>query len=124
MSYPVGTPVDTAPVTKPATGGGGGDKKSTSVPTDQARLIVELPSDAKLYIDDRPMKTPSSRRTFTTPSLQPGQAYYYMVRAQLVRDGKNFEETKRVIVRPGEEVTASFQDLGTQNTARADAGHR
>jgi uncharacterized protein (TIGR03000 family) len=83
---------------------------------------VEIPSEARLYIDDRPMQTPSSRRTFTTPALQPGQSYYYIVRAELVRDGKNFTETKRVIVRPGEEVTASFRDLGTENTARADAG--
>jgi uncharacterized protein (TIGR03000 family) len=118
-AYPVGIPVESAPVTTPPAPSNG-KKPSTALPT-PAKLIVEVPAEAKLYIDDRPMKTPSSRRTFTTPNLQPGQAYYYIVRAELVRDGKPFSQTKRVIVRPGEEVTASFRDLGTENTARADA---
>jgi uncharacterized protein (TIGR03000 family) len=127
-AYPVdggmGVPVETGPVTTPSDQkkSGTGTKSGSSAVPAPAKLIVELPSEAKLYIDDRPMRTPSSRRTFTTPELQPGQSYYYIVRAELVRDGKSFSDTKRVIVRPGEEVTASFRDLGTENTARADAG--
>jgi uncharacterized protein (TIGR03000 family) len=119
MAYPGSTSVETAPATMSATG-----TETRPDLTTSARLVVTLPTEAQLYIDDQLTKTPSGRRTFTTPGLQPGQAYYYMVRAQLVRDGKTFEETKRVILRPGDEVTVSFPDLGKQDTARADAGRR
>jgi uncharacterized protein (TIGR03000 family) len=89
------------------------DKKGTMVPT-KARLIVELPADATLYIDDLPMKTASGTRAFSTPTLEPGQAYYYMVRAEVMRDGKPISETRRVIVRAGQTIRADFKDLETE----------
>src|SRR5262249_61202929 len=52
----------------------------------RARLIVRLPEGAKLYIDDLPVKA-SPQRTFSTPALKKGQAYYYDVRADVVRNG-------------------------------------
>lgn len=85
------------------------DKKETSL--DRAKLVVELPSDARLFIDDHAMKTASDRRTFNTPALEPGQAYYYMVRAEVVRDGKTYRESKRVIVRAGQVAQTNFTDL-------------
>jgi uncharacterized protein (TIGR03000 family) len=70
-----------------------------------------LPADAKLFIDDQPMKTAASKRTFNTPPLQRGQQYYYILRAQVVRDGKSQTETKRVLLRAGQEVRATFPEL-------------
>jgi uncharacterized protein (TIGR03000 family) len=78
----------------------------------RGKLVVDLPADAQLFVDDQPMKTNSSRRVFRTPVLEPGQAYYYILRAEVVRDGKKESATQRVIVRPGEESTASFAGLG------------
>jgi uncharacterized protein (TIGR03000 family) len=77
----------------------------------KARLIVELPPDAKLFIDDQPMKTLSGTRTFSTPALEQGQSYYYMVKAEVVRDGKPVSMTRRVIVRAGETARANFTEL-------------
>src|SRR6266436_4407186 len=74
-------------------------------------------SEAQLFIDDQPMKTTSSRRAFSTPTLEPGQAYYYVLRAEVVRDGKTYELTRRVIVRAGEQIKASFKDLETASPA-------
>jgi uncharacterized protein (TIGR03000 family) len=85
--------------------------------TNTARLIVEMPANAKLYVDDQPMKTSSTRRVFRTPTLEPGQAYYYMVRAEVVRDGKTLEQTKKVVLRAGEEIRATFTELGEVQTA-------
>ena len=73
-----------------------------------AKLIIDVPADAKLYIDDQPMKTESARRTFSTPALQKGQAYFYDVRVEVVRDGKTYSDSKRVIVRAGELAQATF----------------
>ena len=84
--------------------------------------VAGAPAEAKLYIDDQLMKTSSERRTFQTPTLEKGQAYYYEVRAELVRDGRTVTETKRVIVKAGEEVRATFNDMSAVSTARAQAG--
>jgi uncharacterized protein (TIGR03000 family) len=78
----------------------------------RARLVVELPADAKLFVDEQRMKTTSSRRVFYTPVLEPDKTYSYLLRAEIVRDGKTRTASKRVIVRPGEEIEASFADLG------------
>jgi uncharacterized protein (TIGR03000 family) len=89
------------------------EKKSEtgSSGTAQARLIVELPADAKLYVDDRLMRTMSAHREFHTPTLIPGQTYYYILRAEIERDGQKHMQTKQILVRAGEEVRTSFPEL-------------
>jgi uncharacterized protein (TIGR03000 family) len=89
-----------------------------------ARLIIEVPAEAKLYIDDQPMKTTSARRTFSTPALEAGQTYYYILRAEVTREGKTQSETKRVLIRSGDTVRASFPELegATSGKAVAEAG--
>jgi uncharacterized protein (TIGR03000 family) len=93
-----------APKAKPAPGK---DDKETSL-NNQARLIVSVPADAKLFIDGQPMKTSASQRTFRTPKLDPRLTYYYDVRAEVVRDGKTITRTQRVILRAGDAVNATF----------------
>ncbi len=87
------------------------DKKQTRAASPfRAKLVVSLPADAKLYIDDNLTKATSGRRTFNTPTLQNGQLYYYVLRAEMVRDGKTVRETKRVLIRAGELVRARFDE--------------
>jgi uncharacterized protein (TIGR03000 family) len=78
--------------------------------TDRAELVVELPANAKLFVDDHLMSAKSERRTFSTPTLQPDQTYYYIVRAEIVRDGMTYSSSQRVILRPGDIMQASFSD--------------
>jgi uncharacterized protein (TIGR03000 family) len=85
----------------------------------KARLIVEVPADSKVYVDDQAMKTPSETRVYQTPDLEPGQIYYYEVRVEMERDGKVISETKRVVLRAGQEVLADFKDMATTATAKA-----
>jgi uncharacterized protein (TIGR03000 family) len=82
-----------------------------------ARLIIEKPADAQLYVDDRPVKSDGARETFSTPSLDPAQSYYYMVRVEMVRDGKPVTENRRVIVRAGETVQETFREPGVATAA-------
>jgi uncharacterized protein (TIGR03000 family) len=77
----------------------------------RARLIVELPSEATLYIDDQKMNSTSSRRVFNTPQLERGETYYYILRAEVTKDGSPVTVTKRVLIKPGEEIQADFRDL-------------
>jgi uncharacterized protein (TIGR03000 family) len=73
-----------------------------------AVLTVEVPAGASLYINGRLMRTSSARRTFDTPPLEPGRAYSYLLRAEVVRGGRRVSETRRVEVRAGAVTSASF----------------
>jgi uncharacterized protein (TIGR03000 family) len=100
---------ESIPAPKPddkKTGGGTG-----SVAPDRAKVIVQLPADAKLYVDDQPIKISSDNQTFNTPRLDRGQTYYYEVRAEVVRDGKTVVESKRILVKGGQEVSVAFPKL-------------
>jgi uncharacterized protein (TIGR03000 family) len=92
--------------------------KDTSM-SNRARLIVQIPTGAKLFIDDNPMRVTSSSRSFVTPPLQRGRTYYYEVRAEVVREGRTVSETQRVILRPGEIVQAAFPGLDRPATSTA-----
>lgn len=114
-----------APAAAPAMPPAGGEavpapKKGAQLSA-PAKLVVELPENAKLYVDEHPMKATSAVRSFNTPGLQPGQTYYYMLRAEVVRDGKTLEETQRILVRAGETVRASFPQLEFSLTAATAA---
>jgi uncharacterized protein (TIGR03000 family) len=85
-------------------------KKGATAPT-PATLIVDLPEDARLFVDDQFRSTPGGRRTFTTPALQPGQDFYYLVRAEVIIDGKSHVEARRVIVWAGQTAEVTFPDL-------------
>jgi uncharacterized protein (TIGR03000 family) len=103
-----GAPAGAEPVPAP---------KSTSALPNQAstaQLAIDLPTDAKLYVDDHAMKSASAHRVFTTPTLDSGKTYYYILRAEVVRDGKTVSQDRRVILRAGDRITASFADLGKE----------
>ncbi len=97
-------------------------KTGTTAAPKPARLIVQVPADARLYVDDQLMSTKSATRTFRTPQLNPGQTYYYIVRAELVRDGKTYNQTRQILVRAGDEIQTSFPDLEKRimTTAQVD----
>ena len=82
-----------------------------------AKLIIEKPVDAKLFVDNIPIAADTASKTFTTPELAPAQAYYYMVRIEMTREGKPVSETRRVIVRAGETATESFREPTGLTTA-------
>jgi len=95
-------PAELAPPPKAAPGAAAANK---------ARVVVELPDDAKLYFDNQLMKTTNGRRVFNTPTLEAGQAYYYILKAEIEIDGKTHTETKQLIVRPGQVAETRFVEL-------------
>jgi uncharacterized protein (TIGR03000 family) len=113
VSPPVGGGVKPEGIEKPKD-----DKKESLLPG-KAKLIVEVPADAKLYIDDQLMKSTTSVRKFSTPELQSGQTYYYMVRVEMPSEGTPQSVTRRILIRAGEEVTADFKDMNAPAVATA-----
>src|SRR5207244_2005528 len=65
--HPLGVPVVPGPAGKPEEKMPAPEKKTRG--DGPARLLVNLPTDAKLYVDDQLMKTGSERREFNTPEL-------------------------------------------------------
>jgi len=85
----------------------------------RARLIVKLPSNAKLYIDDQPVKA-AKQKTFQTPELSDDKDYFYEVRVVVMKGTEPVIAKKRVIVRAGEVTRADFSQVGrTTGVAKA-----
>jgi uncharacterized protein (TIGR03000 family) len=96
------------------------EDKATMGPS-LAQLVVELPANAKLFIDNMPVKATAGVQTFSTPILEPGQAYFYMVRIETMRDGQPVSETRRIIVHAGQVARADFIMLASEEARTAQA---
>jgi uncharacterized protein (TIGR03000 family) len=77
-----------------------------------ATIVMQVPVDAKVFIDGVQMKSTSARRVYQTPMLEEGETYFYDIRVELVRDGRTYAETRRVIINPGQRIAANFNELG------------
>jgi uncharacterized protein (TIGR03000 family) len=120
---PPGQPVSPAPgktpekIQKP-----GEEIKKEGSAAKGAKLIVDLPPDAKLFIDDRSMNVTSQHPIFMTPELQAGKTYYYDMRVEIIQGGKVVSDTKRVVFHAGDDLRESFVRLGTSTAEKVAAG--
>jgi uncharacterized protein (TIGR03000 family) len=89
-------------------------------PKTSARVRIDMPADAQLFVEGTLMKTTSAVRLFQTPALNPDQTYYYELKAVLTRNNQTYTDVQRIAVRPGEQATASF--TGLEQRAAAVAG--
>jgi uncharacterized protein (TIGR03000 family) len=74
-----------------------------------ATIVVNLPADAKLTVDDNATSSTSERRLFVTPNLMTGREYHYTLKAEVIRDGKTVSVEEHVAVRPGEETRVTLK---------------
>jgi len=91
------------------------EKKKPEEVSTRATIVVHLPADAKLTFDGEATKSTSEVRTFVTPELKPGTNYSYMVKAEVMKDGKPVViAEKKVSIQAG--VTTEVT-LGTSTVA-------
>jgi uncharacterized protein (TIGR03000 family) len=69
-------------------------------------------------VDDVLCPLTSGERTFTTPPLEVGRAYYYTLKAEVRRDGETRSSNRRIDVEAGKELTVEFKDLPVQAARR------
>jgi uncharacterized protein (TIGR03000 family) len=74
-----------------------------------ATIIVSLPAEAKLLIDDAPTTSTSDIRVFASPELEQGKDFYYTLKGELSRDGRTFTTSLPVKVRAGEETRVQLE---------------
>jgi len=82
--------------------------KADSAP---ARISLEVPANAKVYVDGAIRSGEGTTRHFHTPDLLRNQTYYYDVKAEAVIDGKTVIEEKKLLVRGGDALEESFPKL-------------
>jgi uncharacterized protein (TIGR03000 family) len=88
------------------------DLRMQATATDAAaKVTVVLPEDARLYIDDVPYPVIQEKVTFETPKLEADRIYYYTLKAEAVRNGKVYRDSRRVDVAAGREVMVEFKEL-------------
>jgi uncharacterized protein (TIGR03000 family) len=66
-----------------------------------ATLVVLLPADARLLVDGVVTVSQSERRVFVSPALPPDQQFHYVLKAEVMRDGKPVSVEERVAVSAG-----------------------
>jgi uncharacterized protein (TIGR03000 family) len=81
-------------------------KTSPQETSSVARVTIDLPADARVWVDN--VFCPV--RSFDTPELEPGRKYFYTVRAELVRDGQTIVQSRRVTLSAGQDVNVNFSD--------------
>jgi uncharacterized protein (TIGR03000 family) len=94
------------------------DETSEATGNGPTQVTIHLPADAKLFIDDVVCPLTSDTRSFTTPKLQPGQKYFYDLKAEVVRGGETVTQTQRVVLEAGKEVSVTFPQLPAVATAQ------
>jgi uncharacterized protein (TIGR03000 family) len=83
---------------------------------DRATIIVHLPAEAKLMIDDEATKSTSELRTFVSPALEQGKEFHYTLKAEINRDGKMVTKTKTITVSRGKKTEV---DLNADESGKA-----
>jgi uncharacterized protein (TIGR03000 family) len=83
-----------------------------------ATIVVSLPSDAQLTIDDEATTSTTERRVFVSPTLESGREFHYTLKATVVRDGKPVVMEERVTVRAGEETKVNLTPAATGVAAK------
>ncbi|MDA1015126.1 MAG: TIGR03000 domain-containing protein, partial [Planctomycetota bacterium] len=89
-STDVPPPAPTAPATEAAI-----------VPANQAVLVVEVPQDAVLFIQDTRMSQLGSVRRVMSPVIKTGVNYYYNVRVEYSVDGQKVAKSAKATVVAG-----------------------
>ena len=80
---------------------------------DVANLIVRVPADARVYVQDQAMTMTGPVRHFVTPRLSDDSEYLYNIRVVIERDGRELTKTAQARLRAGQnlEINVSFDDV-------------
>jgi len=79
------------------------------VATNSARLTIEVPADARLWIDGQLSNQTGPVRTYETPAtLEPGRAYSYRLVAEWVENGQTVSRERTVQFAAGNQLLVNL----------------
>ncbi len=99
-----------APATTPA--------KPTSMTT-TAVLELDVPAEARVFVNDLATRTTGIHRRFVSPGLIPGLSYTYRVRVEVPGKPQPIVETQTVQLRAGDERLLAFNPSATKQNLAA-----
>jgi uncharacterized protein (TIGR03000 family) len=75
---------------------------------DSGTLLVVVPEDAKVVVNDKPTRVTGTERKFQLPGMEPGFEYDYRVHVEVVREGKTLSEDQTAHLQAGRTVRLVF----------------
>jgi uncharacterized protein (TIGR03000 family) len=89
-------------------------------PTDAAFLIVKLPADAELWINDAKTSQEGSYRRFQTPALAADRDVTYTLKVYWRIKDAQLTRTEKVLVHPGGKATVNFLSIENWSGQRVE----
>jgi uncharacterized protein (TIGR03000 family) len=89
-------------------------------PVDAALVIVKLPDDAELWIDDTRTAQEGSYRRFVTPALEPGHQFVYTLRVRWHIKDAELTRVEKARVERGKSVAVNFLTIDSWTGVRAE----
>jgi uncharacterized protein (TIGR03000 family) len=83
--------------------------ESTKPSTSVAYLNVNVPADAKVYLENKLMTLTGTDRRFVTPQLPVGSPHVYSVKVEVERNGKTITKTTDAAITAGQEIAVSVK---------------
>jgi len=87
------------------------EPKSTGILTGNATLTVNVPSDAKVFVNGHETTSKGAQRQFISRNLEPGFKYTYEIRAEAIRDGELAETVETVRLTAGETLDLTLTPI-------------
>jgi uncharacterized protein (TIGR03000 family) len=100
---PSTVPLDDAPPPAPP-----GGEPETSIRRADGLLAVDVPADARIFVNGQATRSTGDHREYVSRNLDRGHTYSYEVRAEVIRDGRTIQETKRIDLKAGETARLAF----------------
>jgi len=82
---------------------------SSTPSTGVAYLNVNVPADAKVYLENKLMTLGGTDRRFVTPQLPLGSQHVYTVKVEVVRNGQTITKTTEAAIVAGQEIAVSVK---------------
>jgi uncharacterized protein (TIGR03000 family) len=76
-------------------------KQLDQVAADEAILRLNVPKEAKVYVNGRLTKTPGAVRSYESKNLSSDRAYHFKIKAVVERNGKQLVRSKLISLRAG-----------------------
>jgi uncharacterized protein (TIGR03000 family) len=73
-----------------------------------ALITVNVPQDAQIWFEGAKTSQEGTSRQFISPALKEGHSYTYNLRVRRWENGRNVDETRKLSVHAGENITVTF----------------
>lgn len=80
------------------------DHNGYQVPNNRALIMVNVPADARLFLEGKLTEGNGHVRAFVTPELEMGATYSYTLVVEIPRQGRTESSTRQVYFRAGSQV--------------------